>query len=51
MAKMGRHDNYIKEIGKYSNSQNGRVVSVDGVAPSHHNGEKDGMPKIYISNG
>ena len=49
MAKMGRHDNYVKSIiteGYYSNSQNGRVVSALGISPCCTNGEKDGMPKI-----
>lgn len=50
-AKMGRHDNYIKEVGKYSNSQNGRVILDDGVSPACINGEKDGMPKVLVNNG
>lgn len=50
-AKMGRHDNYIKEVAKYSNSQNGRVILDDGVSPACINGEKDGMPKVLVNNG
>lgn len=52
MAKMGRHDNYVKSIiteGYYSNSQNGRVVSALGISPCCANGEKDGMPKVVES--
>ena len=51
MYKMGRGDNYIKEVGKYSNSQNGRVILDDGVSPACINGEKDGMPKVLVNNG
>lgn len=51
MAKMGRSDNYIKVVGKYSNSQNGRVILDDGVSPACINGEKDGIPKILVNNG
>ncbi|MBR4886795.1 MAG: DNA (cytosine-5-)-methyltransferase [Muribaculaceae bacterium] len=51
MAKMGRHENSIKEVGKYSNSQNGRVILDDGVSPACINGEKDGMPKVLVTKG
>lgn len=54
-GKMGRQDNYISgiiQVGSYSNSQNGRIISPLGISPCCSNGEKDGMPKIIeIANG
>lgn len=39
-------DNFIKEVGRLSSSQNSRVINPDGISYAVTNGEKDGMPKI-----
>lgn len=42
-------DNFIKTVGYYSNSQNGRVITSEGVSTAMENGEKDGMPKVIVN--
>lgn len=39
-------DNFIKEVGKISSSQNSRVIDPDGISCTMANDEKDGAPKI-----
>lgn len=39
-------DNFIKEVGRISSSQNSRVINPDGISYAMANGEKDGAPKI-----
>lgn len=39
-------DNFIKEVGRLSSSQNSRVINPDGISYAMANGEKDGTPKI-----
>ena len=39
-------DNFIKEVGRLSSSQNSRVITPVGISYAIANGEKDGTPKI-----